>query len=146
MELIFALNQIVPMLQSVNLVVNAVMGTTETLSMVSHNQWLIGHGNNWLFIGLCEPMGSICDHLGDECWDNYEFIDCNVQDWIGTVNKNIRTQSLFYERQLKRVVNSNLWTRKICHRAKPLLIIAAQDGKMNGHSLMSLVYATVMKV
>ena len=38
MELIFALNQIVPMLQSVNLVVNAVMGTTETLSMVSHNQ------------------------------------------------------------------------------------------------------------
>ena len=84
-------------------------------------------------------MGSICDHLGDECWENYEFISCNVQDWIGTVNKNIRTQSLFYGRQLKRVVN-------ICHRAKPLLIIAAQDGKMNGHSLMSLVYATVMKV
>ena len=37
MELIFVLNQIVPMLQSANLVVNAVMGTTETLSMVSHN-------------------------------------------------------------------------------------------------------------
>ena len=49
MELIFALNQKISMVPNVNLVVNAVMGTTETLLMVSHNQWLIGHRNNRSF-------------------------------------------------------------------------------------------------
>lgn len=39
MVLIFALNQTILMLPSVNLVVNAMMGTIETLSMVSVSQW-----------------------------------------------------------------------------------------------------------
>ena len=36
-------------------------------------------------LGQCEPMGSICDHLPDQCNPNFEFIGCNIQDYIGMV-------------------------------------------------------------